>query len=172
MQLSPRTKSLLKTVAYAAPLSIVGAELLRGVELKDFIDRDTARELLLLVFRWGPAVLILAGVYILTLKFMAGFVQSQKDQAIAMSQVATAVQIMAERDASERKEIRIALSVMNQKMDEIHEGTEFRRKGALAGLLNERLSQLKDELNVSRRQDINDALDQKLKQVKEEIGRG
>jgi len=126
--MSPAVEKWLKLAFFAIPGVIAFAITLPGA--LEMLGPETVRQLLFYTLQWGPGMLVLCALYILTTKFLAKFVESQRDQAIAMTHVASAVERMAERDATERKEIRIALSVMSRKVDELHEqqwGQFFRR---------------------------------------------
>jgi hypothetical protein len=70
---------------------------------------------------WGPGLLILAALYYLLRRppeFIGAFVRAQESQAVAMSQMATAVQGMAGRtDALEH--------IRMQKLDEVLVGQQL-----------------------------------------------
>ena len=70
---------------------------------------------------WGPGLLILFGVFYLLRRppeFVGAFIKAQEAQAIAMAQMATAVQAMATRtDALEQ--------IRMQKLDEVRVGQQL-----------------------------------------------
>ncbi len=70
---------------------------------------------------WGPGILILVGIYLLLRRppaFIVQFVAAQQSQAVAMTEMATAVQTMATRqDALEQ--------VRMQKLDEVLVGQQL-----------------------------------------------
>jgi len=122
------------------------------------IDEDTARSILLIMVQWGPGLLILLALYQLIIRFMGGFVSSQHDQAAAMMGVAEAVQTIAERDSIERREIRINLTALNQRMEEIVQQPERRWRADFSQFLDGKLKEFEQRINERRRVDVEEIL--------------
>ena len=143
--MSPELEKWMKRAAMAAPVVAVAS--LTLPQALGLLGKETVRELMVYTFQWGPAMLVLCALYVLTVKFLGEFVKSQADQAVAMSQVANAVEHMADRDSVERREIRIALSVMSQKVDELHSerSEHFRRHSDMRSLVQNEIREQKEE---------------------------
>ena len=124
-----RAKSVLKSAAIAAPLTILLFDLATGGQLKDYLDKATVRDLLLRAADWGPGFMILAGIYMLSREYAPQIIAAQKSQAVAMADVASGSKSVQERhaeQADESREILINLRVLSQKIDELKEGIHGR----------------------------------------------
>jgi len=118
-----------KGAALAVPVGVLIAQWITGAQLSELIDKQTIRELLLLLFWWGPALWVLAGFFMLLKTHAPLFIIAQQAQASALSDLAHGITEMKERrmeDQGNMREILINLRVLSQKVDELREETKTR----------------------------------------------
>ncbi|MGD0263548.1 MAG: hypothetical protein ABSD47_01175 [Candidatus Methylomirabilota bacterium] len=64
---------------------------------------------------WGPGILILVGIFVLVRRppeFVGQFIKAQESQAVAMSQMATAVEDATKRDNNKLEEILVGVQLV------------------------------------------------------------
>jgi hypothetical protein len=134
MTLSDPAKNMLSRVAkgalLGAPAGILVIEALTGGRLTDYVEKETLRELLLLIFWWGPALLILGALYRLICNYAPQFIEAQRGQAAAIQEMSDAIREHNQReheDREERKELSITLKVLAQKIEELKEQMSCRK---------------------------------------------
>ncbi len=113
---------VLKALAVLMPSAILILQWYGGTNLKDYVEKETIRELLLLLFWWGPALWILGGFFYLAKMHIPQFISAQREQAVAIKGLADTVREHNEREAEdrdERREILINLRVLATKIDEL-----------------------------------------------------
>lgn len=128
--INPKAKNLLKTAAFAAPSLMLLFELASGGQLRDYLDKETVRALLMRVSDWGPGFMILFGAFLIVREYAPQMISAQVQQASAMSQVAEGLKVVSDHHAEEaddRREVLINLRVLSQKIDELKEGLHHER---------------------------------------------
>jgi len=76
------------------------------------------------VVAWGPATLILIGVYLIIERWAPRLVAAQTEQASASRELADSVRVMVQRDDRDTREMQLMLKYTTGAVEELH--TELR----------------------------------------------